>query len=145
MQLRLATVADADAIAAVFTASFAGLTYLPRLHTADEDREYLRGVLVRGDEVWVAEDGGGIHGFAHLHEAVLEHLYVHPDAQGGGIGSQLMARLKERRPEGFELWVFQRNEGARRFYERHGMRLARVTDGAGNEEREPDALYEWRP
>ena len=62
----------------------------------------------------------------------------------------MSARLRwsRRRSAGraaFHLWVFQRNEGARRFYERHGLRLAALTDGAGNEEREPDARYEWRP
>ncbi len=54
-------------------------------------------------------------------------------------------RPSDRRPDGFALWVFQQNDGARRFYERHGLRLVRETDGSGNEERTPDALYEWRP
>jgi hypothetical protein len=35
--------------------------------------------------------------------------------------------------------------GARRFYERHGLSVVRLTDGEGNEERAPDALYAWRP
>jgi ribosomal protein S18 acetylase RimI-like enzyme len=48
-------------------------------------------------------------------------------------------------PDGLQLWVFQKNVGARRFYERHGFRLVELTDGAGNEENEPDARYEWRP
>ena len=30
-------------------------------------------------------------------------------------------------------------------YERHGAVAIDFTDGAGNEERQPDALYEWRP
>ena len=47
--------------------------------------------------------------------------------------------MKELRPGGFTLWVFQRNTGARRFYERRGLRLVELTDGAGNDEREPDA------
>ena len=42
--------------------------------------------------------------------------------------------------EGLQLWVFQRNVGARRFYERHGFTLTELTDGSRNEEREPDAL-----
>jgi hypothetical protein len=42
------------------------------------------------------------------------------------------------------LWVFQQNAGARAFYERRGFKLVRFTDGAGNEEHEPDALYEWQ-
>jgi GNAT superfamily N-acetyltransferase len=76
---------------------------------------------------------------------MLAHLYVHPDLQRRGIGDALLARAKELRPDGFRLWVFQRNTGAHSFYERRGLRLAELTDGAGNEEREPDALYEWRP
>jgi len=39
--------------------------------------------------------------------------------------------------------VFQKNTGAIRFYERHGFRLVKLTDGADNVEREPDALYYW--
>jgi ribosomal protein S18 acetylase RimI-like enzyme len=57
----------------------------------------------------------------------------------------VVERAKERRPHGLRLWVFQRNDGVRRFYERHGFALVRETDGAENMEREPDALYEWRP
>ena len=41
-------------------------------------------------------------------------------------------------------WTFQQNEGARRFYERHGLHLIRLTNGDGNEEKTPDALYAWR-
>ena len=36
------------------------------------------------------------------------------------------------------------SELARQFYEKHGFVLADQTDGAGNEEGEPDALYVWK-
>ena len=42
-------------------------------------------------------------------------------------------------------WVFQQNARARRFYERHGCRAIEFTDGAFNEEKTPDVLYEWHP
>ena len=29
--------------------------------------------------------------------------------------------------------------------EHHGLELVQLTDGSGNEEREPDARYAWRP
>ena len=48
-------------------------------------------------------------------------------------------------PDGFSLWTFQKNEGARRFYERHGFDAVELTDGSGNMEREPDVRYAWRP
>ena len=55
----------------------------------------------------------------------------------------MLEHAKTVSPERLELWVFQKNDGARRFYERHGFRLVRLTDGADNMEREPDALYAW--
>ncbi len=42
-----------------------------------------------------------------------------------------------------ELWTFQTNLPARRFYERHGFIAVRWTDGASNEERAPDVRYVW--
>ncbi len=75
----------------------------------------------------------------------LDALYVSPEAQGRGVGSRLFAEVIEQPPEGFTFWCFQHNRRARRFYERRGCRAVRFTDGAGNEERMPDVLYEWRP
>jgi GNAT superfamily N-acetyltransferase len=144
VEVRLAGPDDADAVAVVFTASFATLTFLPMLHTAEEQRGYI-GRLVATEEVWVAQDGGRIIGLAVLSAEMLDHLYVHPEAQGCGAGSALLDRAKERRPGGFTFWVFQQNVAARRFYERRGCRLVKLTDGSGNEEKTPDALYEWRP
>jgi len=42
-----------------------------------------------------------------------------------------------------QLWTFQRNTAAIAFYEKNGFRTVRKTDGATNEEREPDILFEW--
>ncbi len=145
MVVRLAGTSDADAIADVFIPSFGGLTFLPRLHTDEETRDWIREVMLPGHEVWVAEVNDRLVGFAALTEDLLGHMYVHPDAQGRGIGTALFEVVKRERPDGFRLWVFQRNNGARRFYERHGCRVVELTDGGGNMEQEPDALYEWRP
>src|SRR5574340_242552 len=143
--VRHATPEDAVAVADVFIASFRGLAFLPGLHTDDEIRAWIATVVLPEDEVWIAESNGGVVGFAAVGDDHLHHLYVHPDAQNRGIGTALLERVKEQRPHGFRLWVFQRNTGARRFYERHGCRLVELTDGSGNEEREPDALYSWAP
>jgi GNAT superfamily N-acetyltransferase len=93
----------------------------------------------------VAETNREISGFIALHGDIVEHLYVRPDLLRRGIGSALLQRAKERLPSGFRLWVLLQNVPARRFYERHGLRLVEETDGSRNEERTPDALYEWRP
>lgn len=133
-----------NAIAALFRRSFGTLTFLPTLHTPEEDRAYFGGV-VADREVWVWEEDGAVLGFAALEDEELTHIYVEPDAHGRGIGGALIDRAKERRPGGFQLWVFQQNANARRFYERRGFVLVRETDGSDNEERTPDALYSWDP
>ena len=56
--------------------------------------------------------------------------------------STTLPKAKELRPGELYLWVFQKNP-ARRLYERHGFELVRLTNGAENMEREPDALYRW--
>jgi hypothetical protein len=35
------------------------------------------------------------------------------------------------------------NARGRAFYEHHGFTIDHMTDGAGNEEQEPDILYVW--
>ena len=96
-------------------------------------------------EVWVWEEDGRVMGFAALADGMLNHLYVEPGEQRRGIGTALLEQAKGRLPSGFRLWTFRRNEGARRFYVRHGFRVVELADGSENEEREPDVLYEWVP
>ena len=141
--IRRATSEDAARVGGVFVGARDLMTYLPRI--PDEDRPRLGGWIVERNEVWVADEAERVAGFCGLTPGWLDHLYVHPERQSRGIGSALVGHAKTLQPEGLQLWVFQDNEGARRFYERHGFRLVELTDGAGNMEREPDARYEWRP
>jgi ribosomal protein S18 acetylase RimI-like enzyme len=145
MRIRPVEPGDTEAVGDVFLAALAGMMYLPELHTEAETRTFIRAVLLPNNEVWVAEEGGRVIGFVGLGEDSVRHLWVQPETQNRGVGTALLAVAKERRPSGLRLWVFQRNVGARRFYERHGFTLTKLTDGRDNEEREPDALYEWQP
>ncbi|MGZ8783852.1 MAG: N-acetyltransferase family protein [Gaiellaceae bacterium] len=144
MELRRAEPDDAAAVAAVYVASFETLTFLPTLHTTEEHRRFVA-TLIETQEVWVAEEAGRIVGMAGLSADMLSQLYVDPAAQGRGVGSALLDVAKRRRPAGFTFWVFQDNARARAFYEARSCRVVRLTDGSGNEEKTPDALYEWKP
>jgi GNAT superfamily N-acetyltransferase len=142
--IRRALATDADKVADIFVAARSRMTYLPVVHTEAETRAFFRGLQNR-EEVWVAEVDGRVVGFAGINEDWLDHLYVYPDAQSAGAGSALLAKVKQQRPAGFQFWAFQQNEGARRFYARHGCVEVEWTDGEGNEERTPDVRLEWRP
>ncbi len=105
-------------VAAVFALSRKhALPYLPQLHTPEEN-------IIAFTPEWI------------------NHLYLLPQAQGRGIGSRLLALAKEQ-ARTLDLWIFQKNLNAQRFYERHGFEVVRMTDGSKNEEREPDVLLRW--
>lgn len=148
--IRRAKASDSAEIAELFIRVRAQMPYLPRLHTDNETRAFIAEV-VKTDEVWIAENTDAkldrITGFAAIHDEPkkiwLDHLYIASTAQGQGHGAALLDKVKTQRPQGFSLWTFQQNTGARRFYERHGLTLARLTDGRDNEEKLPDALYVW--
>jgi GNAT superfamily N-acetyltransferase len=141
--MRLARQSDADAIADVWLAAFRETYSFPPAHTDAEVREWVRSGLLPRTETWVVEADGAVVAFMSLRGEGVEQLYVRQPWTGRGIGSRLLARAKERRSEGLELWTFQVNAGARRFYERHGFVVAEMTDGAANEERQPDVRYVW--
>lgn len=140
--IRRATETDAEGAADVFIAARATMSYLPHLHSEAEMRAFI-GELVRNAETWIAERAGEVVGFAVIDGGWLEHLYVHPQRFGAGIGTKLFREVAAQHPKGFQLWVFQQNVAARRFYERQGCALVRLTDGDNNEEHLPDALYVW--
>lgn len=135
---------DADAAAGVWLRSFASaLPTVRRAHSDDEVRQWFRTVLVPREQTWVAEHAGRIVGVMVLDGSRVDQLYLEPRWCGYGIGAEFVALAKELRPGGLRLVTFQVNAGAQRFYERHGFLVENRTNGADNEEREPDIHYHW--
>jgi putative acetyltransferase len=145
MSLRAATLEDAAVIAVIHRlAAFISLPFLPTLHTPDEDLGFVRERLMSENTTWVAEVDGEVVGYIAFNDDWITHLFVHPDHQGQGHGPALLAQaMADRRPR--QLWTFQKNTRARKFYEARGWVLAELTDGQGNEEKEPDVRYVWTP
>src|SRR5450631_1157956 len=137
--LRHLELGDMDAAARVLRTSFdAALPSLAGLHTPDEDRWFFRERLFKTCELWGAFDGGLMIGMVAFRNDWIDQLYVLPQAQGRGTGTKLLG-VAQRSFDRLQLWTFQRNAPARRFYEARGFALVRETDGAANEEKEPDA------
>ena len=150
-RIRVARHTDASDCATVFLRSRAfALPTVPLVHPEREVRRWMADEVVGRSDMWVAEVDGTIVSLMVLDTSGrgsgwIEHLYLDPAWMGRGLGDKLVQLAKERSSEGLELWTFQVNEPARRFYERHGFVAEELTDGAGNEERAPDARYIWRP
>ncbi len=144
--LRPAGSSDAAAVADVWLRSFgAALPTVRRPHSDDEVRGWVRDVLLLLHDAWVAEADGAVVGVLALSPGWLDQLYLDPAWRGRGIGDRFVELAKRRQPSGLQLWTFQVNGPARRFYERHGFVAVESTDGAGNQEREPDVRYVWWP
>jgi putative acetyltransferase len=142
MELRPAQRADAPTIARVYEAARThSLPYLPVLHSPAEDEAYFTKV-VETEAVTVSVHNEAIVGFIARDDDEIDHLYVRPDHHGRGHGTALLTIAQSTRDR-LELWVFQRNARAIAFYEAHGFAIVASTDGADNEEREPDHRMAW--
>ena len=141
---RQATVADAAAVAEVYLAARAAASPDVKWGHGDEEvRAWIRDHLIPHGGMTVAVDGQTLHGYVAIHEDWIDHLFVHPLSWRRGIGTHLTAHAKNLRPGGLRLWTFQSNARARAFYERQEFAVDHLTDGADNEENEPDMLYVW--
>jgi GNAT superfamily N-acetyltransferase len=148
---RFATPADADAVGALHADSWR------RHYRGAYSDAYLDGPVHEDRRmVWserfadeagthftiVAEDGGGLVGFAHTRldmdpewGSLLDNLHVTLGHKRRGIGARLMARtaaeLMARRPGGgLHLWVLEQNSAAQAFYAaRGGTRVGREVRG----------------
>ncbi|MGW4930317.1 N-acetyltransferase family protein [Agromyces sp. NPDC004153] len=147
MLLRDASPADAAAIAAIGTeampAQYVDLID-PAVISAAVEQTYALGAVAdciercRSADVacfLVAERSGRVVGFLHFDvfgpEPELHRLYVDRHHRGAGVGARLMGELHARVPAdlAYMLLVVAGNDGAVRFYERHGLEVERVVDG----------------
>lgn len=105
MQLRLATLDDAEVIRQIYnhevTTSTATFDLVPR--SLDEQRAWLA-ARSGAHAVMVAELEGSVAGFASLSKwrdrpayatTVEDSVYVHPDHHGVGLGTALLSKLVE--------------------------------------------------
>jgi GNAT superfamily N-acetyltransferase len=143
MQVRRAVGrSDAGAAAAVYLRSraAAGAAMPPLVHTEDEVRAWLAGLVDQG-RTWVVDLDEQVAGMAVLQVGWIDQLYVDPDHQGRGLGSLLVDRAKALSPDGLDLWTFVTNERARAFYAERGFVVVDTSDD--NEEGAPALRLHW--
>lgn len=150
LDVRQAGLDDADIVADVYLRSRKELVAgAPLAHSDESVRGYVRNVLIPAGRTTVALVDGVIVGFMAVSTdadcAWIKQLYLAPAWIGRGIGTRLLDLAKAELPPPIRLYTFQCNQRARHFYERRGFQAVRFSEGAGNEEKCPDILYEWRP
>lgn len=140
-RIRLARTDESDAIAHLYrrTAEREWSFLFP--HKPEEDRAFFAKAFDAGP-VWVAVAGGRLIGFCAMRRGWIDHLFVVHERHGQGVGRALLVQALKRRRR-VRLWTFQRNVRSRAFYRLQGFNEILFTDGAANEEKEPDVMLEW--
>ncbi len=93
-------------------------------------------------KVWVYEINREIVGFMAMDASFIDRLYVDPNSQGKGVGSEFINHAKMLYPRGLSLKTHQQNKRACTFYEERGF----VVVGYGLSpppESMPDVEYHW--
>lgn len=140
MILRPARSTDAGKVGAILSEFIDTTDWMPRIHTRAEDVNFCAMMIDRG-WVTVAEDDTP-RAFLAQDGNEVNCLYVANDAQGQGIGKALLDHAKTL-TERLELWTFQANDCARKFYAREGFAEVELTDGQRNDEKLPDVFLVW--
>ena len=137
MVIRLATGADAERIERIrvrgWQVAYRGIFDAAALDGMEPDWSRFERELERPSAsrtTFVAECHGDVIGFALVGPSrdvaglgELYAIYVDPDSWSQGAGRGLIGRAEERLAEDYDeatLWVLERNERARAFYERLG-------------------------
>ena len=95
-------------------------------------------------EAWVAEDDGGLLGYALATATWLDHLFVDPSPAVRGRRRRAARRGQGRPARRASACGSSRPTcRARAFYARHGLVELERTDGSGNEEKAPDVQMAW--
>ena len=132
---------DAGALGAILSEFVETTDWMSRLHSRAEDISFAA-KLITGHSVFVWEADRPL-GFIALHQNSIDALYIRKDQRAKGYGSALIQYAQSIRGN-LELWAFQQNTPARRFYEKHGFSEVKFTDGSGNDEGLPDVCLRWR-
>ncbi|CAN0252918.1 unnamed protein product [Chrysoparadoxa australica] len=140
--LRAARSTDAGAVGAILSAFIDDTDWMPRVHTRAEDLSFA-GLMIERGWVHVAEIGAQVAGFVARDGAMIHALYVAAATRGQGIGAALLRHMQAQ-TDALDLWTFQANEHAQRFYAAHGFAGVETSDGARNDEGVPDMRMTWK-
>jgi len=140
--VRAAKPFDALAVGAILGEFVDTTPWMPRIHTNAQDLAHAA-ALIESGVVTVVERDRSVVGFAACDGLWLNALYMRQGERRLGLGLKLLNKCRVSLRE-MRLWTFVANEGAQRFYLRHGFKEVRRTDGSCNDENLPDIEYHWQ-
>ncbi|WP_325894862.1 GNAT family N-acetyltransferase [Grimontia sp. NTOU-MAR1] len=118
---------------------------IPEAHDLEAHRYYLNRILTASNRVYLALEKRSerVLGMIAFDQNFITQLYVDCDYQNQGIGSVLVDLAKETTSQNLQLYTFEMNAPARRFWKKHGFEEKQVGQH-NNEEGLVDVLCEWQ-
>ena len=92
------------------------------LHTPDRQREYLTGKMNSGTKIYLLAVDEKPVGIVSVTNSLIEDLYVLPDLQNMGYGTQLLQYAVGQCADTPTLWILENNTRAEKFYCRMGFK-----------------------
>lgn len=142
-QLRPARTQDMEACAGILNDWIDETGWMPRVHSHAEVVNYYKTTVASERRTFVVVSDHSTLGFMVLAaDQLISALYVGREYRRQGVGQLLLNRAKREFDDRLELWTFQANVAAQKFYVREGFSEINRTDG-DNDEGLPDILLEW--
>ena len=102
------------------------------MHTPERQRKYLSSKMNEGTKLYMLVDVEPV-GIVSVTDSLIEDLYILPDKQNMGYGTQLLQYAMDRCMDTPTLWILENNVNAERLYLRMGFRKTgrknAITDG----------------
>ncbi len=143
LKIRRAGLADADETAAVFSASFRSMGMVPKIHSDDEDRVFVRGLIanrkpgsrcatVRSPE-WLVSTATGLRSFTFI-----------PIIRATTSAMRCSRPRATNGPKAFSSGPFRRTSARAAFTKSSDASPSSSPTAAANEERTPDVRYVYK-
>ena len=94
------------------------------LHTTERQMGYLQDQIGKGCSLYILIDAGKPKGIVSIRGNLIGDLYVLPEEQGKGYGTELLRFAMAHCISTPSLWVLNHNQRAISLYERMGFRLS---------------------
>ena len=91
------------------------------LHTPEHQEEYLLRKTNDGSNIFMLIDQRPV-GIVSIKGSLIEDLYVHPDFQNRGYGSELLRYAISQCSGIPTLWILENNDRAKKIYQKAGFR-----------------------
>ena len=102
------------------------------LHSPERQLEYLKGKMSSGTKIYMLVNEIPV-GIVSVTDSLIEDLYVLPDFQNRGYGTELLKYAIGQCKVTATLWILENNTRAEKFYRRMGFRKTGkknpITDG----------------